>query len=1085
MKKVNLILTVLLLAAGFAGEVAASELLRRISGAGLTGTAAVRPAEMPVLRSNPAGDAVTLYGDMFYSSAWDTSGDGEFGIYSIGTVQPVTYAAVAESPDFNLSSAAYADGLFCGYRTTQYNGQIYSITYYLMDSDGWTLEKKVKLPAEYRYYATSALAYDYSEKTVYGQFLTEDGEGLQLCKVDLLTGEPTAVAQMGTRLFYTFSFDNDGTLYGIAEDGVLYTVDKGSGKQTEVGATGVMPANAQSAAIDRKSGRMFWAAIDTKLKSGLYEVDKSTGKAELIGSFGGTVGFVGLYAEPFAASGVPAAVSDLRVEFAGEGALQGKIAFTAPEMSADGQPLQGGLTVNLLVDNKVVEPAVNTVEAGADYEAGYEFAEGLHKIQVYLTNGAGDGLKAKTTAFAGVDVPGAVENLTFGLAGNRAEVRWDAPAAGANGGYFDRSQLKYRVVRHPDNAVTENVTVTSFSETLPEVMANYYYEVTAIAGKDGVAAESNRILYGEPFETPYNEPFESADAFDLFTVAAANAGGAGWAWVNGAAASTADGTEAADDWLITPPVRLTSDYLYKLSFKTKGYGTYYKEHLQTAFGKENTVEGMAVALGDYTVSGDEYLEKSAVVEIAEDGTYHFGFRHCSSGAYYRVYVDDIAVEKFIPTSAPAQVDNYSVEADKGGALKVAVAFNAPTKAINGTPLTALDKIEIYCGNNLVHTENNAATGKAYSFTFDVKQGINTFNVIAYGENGRGRDAEKEVFAGTDIPQTVRNMNVRWDKDNDFAAVVTWDAPEEAGVNGGTIDTSALTYSYASFMFNMWIDMATGLKDNFYTMTAYPSAVQSYAQGAIKAVSAGGAGAYTPFGIMLGTPLDAPFAESFAGGSVATDTWSVGALEGNDGWSMSLDGSVAASDGDNGFALCRNANPGADDSRLESPIINISGLDNPVLELDVYREPGNNAELSVEVTDNGTVFNAVCEPVEIAGGNGWGKMIVPLADYKGRKRIQVGFRALLPDASSFVAIDNISIQSDDSGISNTVAGGRISGGAGFISVIGYEGLPVAVYTIDGKAVASVAAACGGETFRVDVPGLYVVRAGNAVGKVAVR
>ena len=93
----------------------------------------------------------------------------------------------------------------------------------------------------------------------------------------------------------------------------------------------------------------------------------------------------------------------------------------------------------------------------------------------------------------------------------------------------------------------------------------------------------------------------------------ANEDGKTWAWINNAAGSD-QLDKNADDWIITPPIELGTDYLYKLSFKTKGYGEFYTESFSTAFGSENTVEGMLNALGDYTVSGDTYLEKSSVID---------------------------------------------------------------------------------------------------------------------------------------------------------------------------------------------------------------------------------------------------------------------------------------------------------------------------------------------------------------------------------------------------------------------------------------------------------------------------------------
>ena len=90
------------------------------------------------------------------------------------------------------------------------------------------------------------------------------------------------------------------------------------------------------------------------------------------------------------------------------------------------------------------------------------------------------------------------------------------------------------------------------------------------------------------------------------------------------------------------------------------------------------------------------------------------------------------------------------------------------------------------------------------------------------------------------------------------------------------------------------------------MTTAGLTKQTYTQGYICAVSAGGKGAYTPFGIMLGTPLAFPFAESFTQGNVSTETWSVATVGGDDAWGMYQNGgSLDAQDEDNGYAMLVN------------------------------------------------------------------------------------------------------------------------------------------------------------------------------------
>lgn len=136
-------------------------------------------------------------------------------------------------------------------------------------------------------------------------------------------------------------------------------------------------------------------------------------------------------------------------------------------------------------------------------------------------------------------------------------------------GHFDAELLKYILVRYPGNdTINAEYTATVFTEDLPDVLGNYYYTVTAVAEKVGVATESNRIRFGSAFKGEFKETFDHASALDIFTIIDANEDGKTWAWINNAAGSD-QLDKNADDWIITPPIELGTDYLYKLSFKIK------------------------------------------------------------------------------------------------------------------------------------------------------------------------------------------------------------------------------------------------------------------------------------------------------------------------------------------------------------------------------------------------------------------------------------------------------------------------------------------------------------------------------------
>ena len=112
-------------------------------------------------------------------------------------------------------------------------------------------------------------------------------------------------------------------------------------------------------------------------------------------------------------------------------------------------------------------------------------------------------------------------NFAYDADAGKNTVSWNAPAAGVNGGYLDKANIRYTVVRMPDSVtVADNYAQTVFTETTPEAMHNYSYRVYATNnGKRGEYAESERIICGDAFTAPYSQSFADASVLgEFFTV---------------------------------------------------------------------------------------------------------------------------------------------------------------------------------------------------------------------------------------------------------------------------------------------------------------------------------------------------------------------------------------------------------------------------------------------------------------------------------------------------------------------------------------------------------------------------------------
>ena len=1073
----------------FSGATTSEAMLNAVPAPRATVNAPLRP-------TTAAADAPVFHGWMAHNSAWNKNTTGNYGIYSFPAVASTSFTK--EWSTKNVSAAANADGKLCGYYVLNYGGAI-SIRYYMYDADSGELKADKTYGTNnvedvYTHYAYT-LAYNYKDATLYGEFFRKVGNGLAVClsKIDPMTGVPTEVVELktGEVLFVAMAFDDNGTLYAIGDDGNLYTVDTATGSISPIGSTGMSPQDPQCAYIDSANGKMYWSYLSTTLSTGFYEIDLATARTSLVSEYPSTIWLVGLYGDHTATGKVPGKITDLSVAYSTPTSLDSKITFTAPAKAADGSNLSGSLGVEIYVDYEKMTSAPATVAPGATYSVDRNFSAGSHKIEVILNNTAGYSDRARLLTFAGKDIPAAPGNVDFKLQGRTATVTWEAPATGAHGGWFDASSLTYKVVRQPDNTVVAPAqTATTFTEEIPDQLGNYFYEVTSMTTETGETAESNRIKYGTAMNIPYKETFDTEAPLDLFTIDDVNGDGYHWKWKDGDMVDVRGDAQEAADWLITPPIALTTEWIYKLKFDAHGLGTYYTEHFQAGIATQPAGKAMKT-LGNWTVNGDKFQSYETLVEIDANGNYHIGIQHCTPAPNTNrdeLHIDNIELIPFISTAGPASVEALAVTLMPDNPVKGTMSFTAPSKAMNGTALTTLTKVEIYRDGTLVDTKADATPGKEYSFEVDVPQGAHVFNVIAHNEVGRGHDTEMEVFGGVDIPLPVTNVRYRWNDSDDNKATLLWDAPGNIGVHG--MEIPSITYNILYSMWGMMFDEKTGLTECSYEVTASMTS-QSLVQRGIQAVSTGGKSTMETAYINLGPAVPLDVFESFAGGAVNYPTWAVTGISGQARWSMynSSPEIADAQDGDNGYAMCIAGENGGID-RLVSPAFDFSSTQPAYLHMWLFHSTKVNraTTLTIEATTNGLDYSDISQPIHINDGtDGWKEHEIALTPLAGTRKAILGFRAAVPDAQSRVIMDNLVID-HNSGIAEVETdlngnGIAVTTSAGTITVTGAAGCTYTVHTPDGKLIAAGTAPAATLSLPV-APGLYIVKAAKTVAKIAV-
>ncbi len=179
--------------------------------------------------------------------------------------------------------------------------------------------------------------------------------------------------------------------------------------------------------------------------------------------------------------------------------------------------------------------------------------------------------------------------------------------------------------------------------------------------------------------------------------------------------------------------------------------------------------------------------------------------------------------------APAAPEDLSLDADPEGDLSVDITWTNPVENASGEALTELDTINIYRGEDLIHSILDPVMGEEMSFTDDDIDADGAYHYVIRGSNfaGQGLAVGGNVYIGHDTPAEPENIELSSAGDN---AILTWEAPQ-VGQNEGFFDGSDLTYAVhrypggdevvAETEENVFFDTdVPGVGNYYYEITAY-------------------------------------------------------------------------------------------------------------------------------------------------------------------------------------------------------------------------------------------------------------------------
>ena len=299
----------------------------------------------------------------------------------------------------------------------------------------------------------------------------------------------------------------------------------------------------------------------------------------------------------------------------------------------------------------------------------------------------------------------------------------------------------------------ENVNYATFKpleneEFTVSTSGYYYFGVHAISDADMYyLTVDDFLIEATPISAPYTGDFTQEGTMDDYSSIDNNGDGKTWAWSASYGAYYSYNTaSAADDYLILP-IKLEASKNYNVTVTASTANNNYKEKFEVKVGKAGTVDALtttAISEQEFASTVDTDFEGSFTSE--EEGIYYVAIHATSDADMWRLNIKKLVIEAGAEGDAPAAVDGLTVT-PLDDVLGATIAFNAPTKSIDGSDLAEGDitKIEILRDGNVIHTIDNPAPGSAHTcndVASDLTIGNHKYQVIPYGASGVGEKSEE-------------------------------------------------------------------------------------------------------------------------------------------------------------------------------------------------------------------------------------------------------------------------------------------------------------------------------------------------------
>lgn len=989
---------------------------------------------MSVLRmsaQSSLGGSATLYGSILGSEGSYFSGTP--GIFKFNPYNVTTFSSVA--PNVRVyGGGTYANGTYyaINYNETTSTISLPSTLTLYNTKNSWAVTSTYQGGSAES--LASDLTYDPVTGNIYGVFY--DANYSSCVRFGTLSLDTpvkgaytsTLIALLPERMV-AIAANQEGVIYTIGLSGKLYTLDKQTGAATVVGSTGVEGVSPffQSACFSMQTGTLYWASCYGDYGDfGIYEVNTTTGAARLIGDMGydGTnsedqiTGLTSL--EDVEKPVFVNAVNNLAVHFE-RNSLTGKLTFDLPTQNSKGETLTGDIDYQVSIDGTVA--GQGTGAASTSVSVDITTTAGSHTFSVVATQQSVPGDVRTLIKWIGDDYPKASATVTATVAeknstGADVKVVWAAAKQGAHDGYVDASQVTYNLLRMPDSVQVYTGNDTTFTDrVVTDKTTRCYYRTWAV--HQALASDtitSNEVTVNGAHVPPYTDDFTDPLKFSEWTIVDNNNDGSRWNRQNGYLEYTYNSENVADDYAISPAMKLKTNNLYYISFEAKC--AYPTERVALYAGTAPTAAGMTTELispVDITYQPSKHSLLATFLPNA-DSIYYFGIKACSEADRSSLYVKNFAVNA-VPLTAPAKPENLVVTPDANGAMKASVTFSAPTTTIGGDSLTAIDAVVLERDGVQVYTSSTSVTpGSSITINDDgatttsmPAEGLHTYKVYCTVSSVQGDFASQEVFVGTDIPAAVESLKAVEDINNPGTIHVTWKAPTK-GQHGGYINPSTLSYVVSIGIAGTEVTTTDTSYTDHLDISKGKQVFQGYSVFAFNSTGSG-RDVWKTVTTIAGPALKAPMTESFANITMKSGPWLPQTLQGEIGESHwdHCDGigrSCGTQDGDLGVIVFSARKLGKA-NMMQSPKIDISKLKNPRLTMWVYNT-GKDDEASIFISPDYGEYQLL-QSLTLNTKPGWQRVVCDLSQWKNSHFVRIGIAAKAKVSTTDVfAFDNFAI-----------------------------------------------------------------------------